>query len=567
MSDARQALGRGWLWRAVRAERHSLTAIVALSCVSTGLSLGPLYTTKLLIDDGLVPRDSHTITVLCLAMVALAACAALLQAVTLRLHTRVSGRVLFDLRARVFAHLLTLSPDWHARHSIGDTMSRLDGDIAEAQRYAVDTLLTTLNAALSLGISIVIMLHLDARVTLFILGIAPAQLLCVHLLRRQIAERARAVRGHASRIAAFLHDALSTTKFLQQSNAAAQRVSQLRALSDHYLDSVARLKTAGMASVAIPGFMMTGAMATIFLVGGHLLLERAASIGTLVALTAFTTRTVAPLSSLLGSYIATRRVQVSLNRVDDLLVQRPEVRSPTHPRELPPGGGRLEFDAVEFTYPLGAAAVLRGVSVSIEPGTKVGIVGRSAAGKSTVVDLLARHYDPQRGAIRLDGIPLPQLQLTQLRGAIAVIAQDPAIVSGTVAENIAFTRPDASRPAIMAAARAADLHEEILALPSGYDTELNTGGDILSGGQKQRLALARAFLQRPRVLVLDEATSAVDAAAAIQLGTTVDRLFRDVTRIVISHRPEPLRGLDALYDIAGGRLRRLPQAVQAGECR
>src|SRR5262249_17978491 len=151
---------------------------------------------------------------------------------------------------------------------------------------------------------------------------------------------------------------------------------------------------------------------------------------------------------------------------------------------------------------------------------------------------------------------------TELRGAIAVIAQDPVIVSGTIAENIAFTRTDATRDSIVAAAHAAGLHEEIMALPSGYETELNSRLDILSSGQKQRLALARAFLQRPRVLVLDEATSAVDAEGAIQLGKTVDRLFADVTRIVISHRPEPLRNLDALYDIAYGQFRRMSPAVE-----
>lgn len=553
-----------WLWQAIRSELPPLAGVLTLSCVASALSLAPPYLTKLLIDDGLVPRDLDVITTLCAAMLAFAVCAALLQTLTLRLHTRVSGRVLFGLRTCVFAHLLTLSPDWHARHSVGDTLSRLDGDIAAAQRFAVDTLLTALNAMLSLLMSLALMLYLDPRLSLVILCIAPLQLLCVHLLREKISDRARAVRGLAGEIATFLYDALSTTRFLQLSNAESLRISQLGTMSDRYVDAVLRLKTIGLASVTIPGFVTTAMIAIVFYIGAYQLRAGAASVGTLVALATFAMRATAPLGSLLGLYVSTRRVQVNLDRVDALLRERAAVQSPMTPRRLPPSGrGRVELEAVEFTYPLGGSAVLSGVTATIEPGTKVGIVGRSAAGKSTVVDLLARHYDPQRGVIRLDGVPLPELELGELRRCVAVIAQDPTIVRGTVAENIAFMQPGAGRDAIIAASRAAGLHEEVSSLPSGYDSELNTRGDILSGGQRQRLTLARAFLQRPRVLILDEAISAVDTMAAILLSETVDRLFSDVTRIIISHRPEPLSRLDALYLIEGGRLRRMPVAPQA----
>ncbi len=552
---------RAWLWSALRKEAWPLGVVLVLSVVATAMSLLPPYLTKILIDDGLVARNARTIAIMCAAMLGFSVCAALLQAATLRLHTRASGRVLFGLRTHVFAHLLGLSPDWHARHNIGDTLGRLDGDIAEIQRYAVDTLLTTINALFGLVVSFLLMLSLDVRLTLVIAAIIPAQILCLHLLRRRIVDRSREVRESASQIARFLYDALASVKFIQVSAGETRRVDELDAMSARYLDSVVRLKIAGMASVTIPGLVTSVAMAVVFIIGGFGLADGGTSVGTLIALTTYVGRATAPLTTLLALYVSTRRIEVNLERVEALLAAAPAVQSPASPVPLPPAGrGTVILSDIEFTYPEGTAPVLRAASLTVAAGTKIGIVGRSGAGKSTLVDLLVRHYDPQRGCIRLDGVALCDLDLRELRGAVAVVAQDATIIAGTIADNIAFVRPGATREAVVEAARAAGLHEEIVALPSGYDTELNTRGDVLSGGQRQRLSLARVFLQRPRLLVLDEATSAVDPAAARALGVTVDRLFADTTRIVISHRPEPMGDVTAIYEVLDGRFRLLPMA-------
>ena len=538
--------------------RRQIGIVLALSIFSTSLSLFPPYLTKFLIDDGLVTRRSRVIVTVCLSMVAFSLCATLLQTITLRLHTRISGRVLFGLRTHVFAHLLALSPDWHARHSIGDTLSRLDGDISEIQRYAIDTLLTTVNAVLALSVSVVLMLSLDVRLTAIVALVIPGQLLCLRLLRRRIFEQSREVRESASKIAAFLYDGLASVKFIQASNSQTRRIRSLDDMTDTYLDSVVRLKLSGLASVAVPGLITTVSMATVFIIGGYQLVRGATSVGTLIALSTYVTRATAPLTNLLALYVSSRRIQVSFERIQSLLTAIPAVAPPAIATALPVRGmGMIAFEGVYFAYPLGTEPVLRNAALIVPGGSKVGIVGRSGSGKTTVVDLLVRYYDPQRGCIRLDGVPLPQLDLAELRRAVAVVAQDPTIVAATVAENIAIAFPDAPREVVMDAARAARIHDDIAALPAGYDTVLNTRGDVLSGGQRQRLALARIFLQRPRLLILDEATSAVDSRAAEELDATVDQMFAGVTRIVISHRAEPLRNVNALYVVENGQFRPL----------
>jgi ATP-binding cassette, subfamily B, bacterial len=549
---------RTWLLAALLKEKGPIGAVLWMGLVATGLSLLSPYLTKVLIDRGLVMRNSHVITLTCLVIVGVAICAMALQRITLVVHTRVSGRVLFGLRTRVFEHLLTLSPDWHARHNIGDTLNRLDGDIGEIQRYAVDTLLTILNAVFALIVSFAMMLSLDVRLTLVIAAIIPAQLLCLHLLRRRIAERNREVRESASRIASFLYDSLAAVKFIQSTNSQARRAGQLREKSAQYLDSVVALKLAGMTSVSVPGLITTTAMATVFVLGGRSLIEGSTSIGTLVALTAYLTRATAPLTMLLSLYVSTRRIEVSLDRVESLLSAQPAVQSPANPVPLPPqGNGSLALNGVRFSYPEGTGPVLRDANLRILPGTKIGIVGRSGAGKTTVVDLLVRHYDPQLGDIRIDGVKLSHIEFAELRRAVAVVSQDAPIASGTIAQNIAGFDPCVARESIIRAARAAGVHTEIVALPQGYDSILNTRGDILSGGQRQRVALARLFLQRPRVLILDEAISAVDSRAAAELTATIDQLFSQTTRIIVSHRVEPLQNVDALYEIDQGRFNSL----------
>ena len=555
----RQALA--WLYGFVRPHRRAIGLLLGLSLGASLLALAQPWLVKTLIDEGLLAKDYQTLWHMAAIMIGAGLLGTVLAGVNRYLHTRLSGRILFALRDDLYRHLQQLSPTFYGRRRIGDILSRLDGDVAEIQRFAVDSLFSAVSAVIGLVGAVVLMLMLSWQLSLLLALLVPIEVLWLRWMRRKVAREVRNLRERSADVSSFLVETLPAMKFIQAAGQQGREAGRLDQLGQGYMRQLLKVQVTEFFTQAIPGTLTSWCRACAFLVGGWWVIQGTWQLGALIAFSTYMGMAVGPVQSLLGLYVAVQRMAVSLGRVMELKQEAVAVRPAANPQPVPDGPGELRLEGVSFAHEGRQGAVLNNVQVCVPGGLKVAISGASGVGKSTLIDLLQRFYDPDAGRILLDGTDLRELDLAALRRRIAVVSQDLVLFRGTLAQNLAYGVPEASREELERVVRLARLDSLVDSLPLGLDGLLGERGQQLSGGQKQRIAIARAVLQAPAILVLDEATSAVDEATEREVIAAIDQLFAGRTRILISHRASTLADADLHLQLHAGQLQVLPEEV------
>ncbi|MCY3736082.1 MAG: ABC transporter ATP-binding protein [Gemmatimonadaceae bacterium] len=462
-------------------------------------------------------------------------------------------RVTYDLQIQIFNYLQALSLSFYSRHSTGRIMTRVTQDTERMRGFITTGFQDLLVALLTLvGIGVILLLK-DWTLALLVLLPTPVMLLVTQVYRKRIHWVFHSIWRRVADLNGQLADTIPGVKVVK---AFAQEEREMRAFGRRNSELLAaRMVSVKMQAWFQPGIAFITATGAVILwwFGGNRVLEGSMSIGDLQIFIGYMMRFYAPVQQLSRLSNELERAATSSERVFEILDTEPEVMDEPGARDPGVIEGRVEFRDVSFTYD-GVGRILDRVSFDVEPGEMIGLVGHSGAGKSTLVNLISRMYEATDGEILVDGEPIVGLQQKRLRAQIGVVLQEPLLFQGSIAQNIAYGLPEASRSEIIAAARAANAHGFIMRFPDGYDTEVGERGGRLSGGERQRISIARALIGNPRILILDEATSSVDTQTEYEIQEALERLIANRTTFAIAHRLSTLKNADRLLVLDKGRI-------------
>ncbi len=537
----------------IRPYTGRLISILATSLVATALGLTQPFISKLLIDVALLRKNWNSLCWVAGLMFGATVLGFALNILASYQYVRVSAAMLFDMRLALYRHLQTLSPRFYAKWRLGDLVSRLNNDIGEVQRVSADSLLSVLSNVVFLVGSVAMMLWLNWQLFLLSVALVPLCLYTFSHYQRKLTVFAKKLRERAADVGSLFVDTLIGMRSVVSLNAGDYESGRFRQRNKAFVDTLLELQMTSFLSGALPGTILTASTALVFLYGGKLIIDGRMTIGTLVAFMAYHMRLLSPVQNMMGLSASLATARVSLARIFEILDTPAEVVEKPGALRLDPVGDMIVLDNIVFRHD--RERILNGVSFEIPAGTFCAILGPSGAGKSTIADLLVRFLDPDSGRITVDGLDLRDLNLEDLRRQIVLVDQSPHLFNASVAENIAYARPEASREEIEAAGCEAGLDEMIRRLPEGYDTKTGERGLALSAGERQRIALARALLRRPSVLILDEPTSALDPETEKIVARNLRASLRGRTVIIITHRPALAEIADQIVNLREGRVR------------
>jgi ATP-binding cassette subfamily B protein len=541
------------LWRLTRPYRLRTSFSAFSLLAATATALAPPYLAKYALDDAVRGRSGGRLYLVVGIFVAAGLANWGMTYVETYFTGWVGERILADLRNRLFEHLQRLSLGFYERNRAGVIISRLTNDVEAIDQLVTDGVTSLVQNSLTLLGTAIILFVLDWRLALATCAVLPLMSVATAIFRTRSARAYAAVRERLGLVTATLAEDIAGMRVVQAFTREQAAFDNFRAVAQRYRQ--ANMQTVILNGIYFPivDLLSTVALAVVLAYGGHLYFNGALTLGTLFAFMLYVQNFFDPVQQLSQLYNTFLSATAALDKIMGVLDEPPEVVDRPAARELAQIDGHVAFEGVRFRYGRGEE-VLHGIDLDVPAGTTVALVGHTGAGKSTIAKLLARFYEPTHGRITIDGVDLNDVSQASLRRQLGVVPQEGFLFAGTVAENIAFGKPDATADEIVRAAQTVGAHEFILRLEDGYETQLGERGSRLSLGQRQLVAFARALLADPRILILDEATSSVDIGTERRIEEALRVLLAERTAFIIAHRLSTIRDADLIVVLEHGRV-------------
>ncbi len=546
------------LWRFAQPYKGMLLAGFLLTLAATAATLVPPYLTMPLMDEVLIPYqngkpiDTTKVAWLLAGLLGAAVFAWALGWARTYILALVSERIGADLRTATYEHLLKLSLEYFGGKRTGDLLARIGTETDRINVFLSLHLLDFATDILMITMTAVILFTINPWLALVTLIPLPIIGWLIHMVRDKLRTGFEQIDRVWAEVTSVLADTIPGIRVVKAFAQEAREAQRFREANKHNLEVNDRLNRVWSLFAPTVGLLTEVGVLVVWIFGIWLISKDKITVGVLTAFLAYISRFYMRLDSMSRIVSTTQKAAAGAKRIFDILDHVSSVPDPVKPVTLPPLKGGIQIENVHFRY--GNRAILRGIDLAIQPGEMIGLVGHSGSGKSTLVNLICRFYDVSEGGIRVEGVDLRSVAVADYRKHIGLVLQEPFLFFGTIAENIAYGKPDATRAEIVAAARAAHAHEFILRQPYGYDSLVGERGQSLSGGERQRISIARALLIDPKILILDEATSAVDTETEYEIQSALNNLIRGRTTIAIAHRLSTLRRADRLVVMDRGKI-------------
>ncbi len=536
--------------------------IVILVCVlaATGLGLIPPLLTRSIIDSAIPDRDFGLLNVLVFGMIALPLLSGLIGILQSYLNALVGQRIVYDLRKQLFRHMQRMSLRFFTKTRSGEIISRINNDVAGVQSVITGTIISIITNIFTVLGTIIVLFLMNWQLALIALVVVPAFVLPTRRVGRYRRRVSRETQEKQADLSAFLHEMMNISGYLlmRTFSGEGRADSRFRNIGRDLLRLNIKQAMVGRWFFMFLGLFASIGPAAIFWFGGRQVMQGDLTLGTIIAFVAFLRNLYGPSSQLANIYVDVQGAMALFDRIFGYLDLEPEIADVADARAATDVQGKISFSDVWFRYNDEAAWALAGISFTAQAGEMIALVGPSGAGKTTLTYLIPRLYDPVNGQVQLDDVNLRDLQYLSLMQHVGVVTQEPFLFHTSLQENLLYANPDASTEEMMAACKAAQIHDFIMSLPEKYETVVGERGFRLSGGEKQRVAIARVFLKNPRIIILDEATSSLDSQSEELIQAVLNTLRQGRTSFVIAHRLSTVRAANRILVLDQGR------AVESG---